>query len=148
MNSLKKSGHVGATQILSLIGKSNFDDYYKFVFERNSYDKAVSGFLFQKEHGRTKGDFTSFTSSSRLWNLSEFRKYNGMGFQIFQFDALEPGMEAICNRVGIEYTGLPHLKRNSNRGHYREYYTEISKKAVERAFRKEIKEFGYTFDST
>ena len=57
--------HLLATQIKQEVGSAVFDDYYKFSFTRNPWDKVVSQFL----HLKTRRDIQQYDKPTSLVHL-------------------------------------------------------------------------------
>ncbi len=71
---------------------------------------------------------------------ASIEKYFGYG----RFETLEKSMREICEKIGEKYTGLPHVNK-TQRGKYREYYTNETKNIIAEKFKKEIELFDYKF---
>jgi hypothetical protein len=74
--------------------------------------------------------------------------YDGNGNCIVDFigklENLDQDFKKICNKIGIE-AELPHKNKSKRKRDYRKYYTEETKKLVEKAFREDIELFYYEF---
>ena len=55
-----------------------------------------------------------------------------------------PDMRAVAARLDLPQVEIPHTNR-SEHGHYRDYYTDSSRKCVADLFAKDIEAFGYAF---
>jgi hypothetical protein len=158
-----------------IFSQREFNEYFKFSFVRNPWDRLVSAFLFLKKGGANKGD--------RLWtetNLSGFpdfhsfvtswvnrKNVNAWKHFVPQYKFVcEPGSETpkvdfighfecisedfiqVQKRLG-SHTGLQHLnKSEGNKRDYREYYTEATKKVVAEVYQEDVRIFGYDFDNS
>ena len=137
-----------------------YDDYFKFGFSRNPFDRLVSVY-----HGRTQGKLIapdielakhSFKSSVKLGNkgvmkhcpslTSFFCNQNfdvDMDF-IGRFENYQEDFDIICDKIGIPRQQLPH-KNKSKHKHYTEYYDDETREIVAKRYAKDIEYFGYEF---
>lgn len=136
-----------------------FDQYFKFAFVRNPWERLVSEyeFLLRKvEHGR-------HARVKRLKNFNAFihmqiprrdayqflmvcnRKGNLLADFIGKLENLENDWKTVCERIDIPYQALPH-KNTSTRGNFRKYYDAESRKLVANHWSREIALFDYNFD--
>lgn len=67
------SGHNKSSDIKSQLPDEQWDKYFKFCFERNSYDKSISAYKWRRTQSGFKDSFTVFCIKS-AWNL--FSKKN------------------------------------------------------------------------
>ncbi len=61
-----------------------------------------------------------------------------------KFESLQDDFNEICKQIGRPRKMLPHVKK-SDRGHYRDYYSEESEKVVADWFSRDTELFGYRF---
>ena len=66
---------------------------------------------------------------------------------ILMFEKLNIELPNYLKKMGIHITikDIPHLNTSENRGTYREYYDNETKKRVSELYSYEIKKFGYSF---
>lgn len=146
----KYYNHMSAFEIRARAGRKIFDSYFKFCFERNPWDKAVSVFFWEKDRLNVPQDFETFVQVRRL--PSRFDLYTIGGKLavdlVGQFETLEADLRRALQHVGIkEPPSLPRAKsafRPRDRD-YRDYYTETSRRVVAKKFEREIEMFGYVF---
>ncbi len=138
-----------------------FDEYFKFGFVRNPWDRVVSLFL-RKERGRELApagwdEFIGWIENASDtcihptphrnqidWFLDEHGEI-AVDF-IGRFENLEADFAKICGRLGIPTPKLPHEKRNApGRKHYTEYYSPAQRDTIGEKFSVDIQQFGYTF---
>ena len=60
-----------------------------------------------------------------------------------RFERLEEDFQTGCDRAGI-HVKLPHLNRTQHQ-HYRHYYSERSRRLIEKCYQQDIELFGYQF---
>ena len=130
----------------------NFDEYFKFTFVRNPYDRAVSWVYYYYRNRKINLDEHSFKElifkfPDWIWTcqhefLFEDNK-NSMNF-VGKVENFQEDFNTICDKIGIPHQQLPH-KNKSKHKHYTEYYDEETKSIVAEKYAKDIEYFGYTF---
>lgn len=167
-------GHLRVPHYQLIFARQEFEQYYKFTFVRNPWDRLLSAFLFLKKGGANKGD--------RLWaeeNLSRFPDFQSFvtgwvnrknihswkhfvpqykfvcepGSQIpsvdflGRFECLHEDFARVQKRLGNN-SSLQHLNKTSgSKKDYREYYTEETRNVVADVYQEDIRIFGYDFDN-
>ena len=152
--------------------RSNWDSYFKVAFVRNPWDRAVSIFSHQT---KGEGDFKIWLMEmvrkdghpkdrSQEWKLSDtMRGTGGTGIPwkcqsdwlidnngeicmdfVGRFEGMEWYFKKLCDILDLN-CGLPHMNK-TNRKPYVEYYDNITKQIVADWHRKDLENFGYTFD--
>jgi len=137
-----------------------YNDYFKFGFARNPFDRLVSVY-----HGRTQGKLVdpdielakhSFKSSVKLKNKGVMKycqpltKYfvnqnNDVDMDfIGRFENYQEDFNIICDKIGISRQQLPH-KNKSKHKHYTEYYDDETRQIVAEKYARDIEYFGYKF---
>ena len=136
-----------------------FDDLYKFAFVRNPWDMLVSYFHYVQQspsHHRRRSvgkqaDFADYVryeirrnkiSQTRM--LVDGRDRLLVDF-VGRFESLVSDFNWVCTRIGID-AALPQVNR-SQRGDYRDLYTDRLASLVGRHFAADIDRFGYTFEN-
>jgi len=157
-----------------IFSKHEFEDYFKFTFVRNPWDRLVSAFLFLKKGGANKVDkswadenlsqFADFHIFVKEWvnrkNINTWKHFVPQykflcepGSQtpkidfIGYFEHLEDDYACIKKRLGAS-SNLQHLnKTGGNRRDYKEYYTQATKEIVADVYEEDIRIFGYDFEN-
>jgi hypothetical protein len=148
--------HKTSKDIKNSIGDSIFNEYTKICNIRNPYDIAVSLYHWNGGRGeQVPADIKLFTKwlnnpnkistlkqNKVLWAIDN--KYN---FDYIRYENLEEDILKVCKKLGInvDQVVLPEYKISEGRKHYTEYYTEDTKKIIEKIYAKELEVFGYTF---
>jgi len=137
-----------------------WNNYFKFGFVRNPWDRVVS--LYLRKEGiqmSDKMDFSTFvywiqnSSDTSIhpskhknqldWFLDE-NKQIAVDF-IGKFENINEDWQIISKKLGIE-ASLPHANKNlTKKKHYTEYYTEDLKEVIAEKFHTDIEYFGYEF---
>ena len=143
--------HLSATTIKKRVGEDVWNNYFKFSFVRNPFDKIVS----QYHYNRGKFGFKdySFKEYVRSWSkgakISTYPQYilhyinEPLDF-IGRFENLQEDFNIICDKIGIPRQQLPHKNKTKHK-HYTEYYDEETKQIVAEKYAKDIERFGYKF---
>ena len=134
---------------------SDFNDYFKFAFVRNPWDRVVSWYNFSKKiknpdsHRNITGkNFLSYIKEYEIiWankqqTQSDFTKCCDF---VGRYENLQNDFNIICDKIGIPQQQLPH-KNATNHKHYTEYYDDETKQIVAKKYAKDIEYFGYKFD--
>jgi len=142
------------------------NEYFKFTFVRNPWDRAVS----QIEYLRSAARSPLFSGSSfkenlkiycntkrKIWahdlgacQLDYLRNHVGeldLDF-VGKFESLLNDYRKICTVIGIEtIPDLPHVLNTKRTGHYSSYYDAESAGWIKKRFAKDIDFFGYKFEN-
>jgi hypothetical protein len=143
--------HISARGIRTQLGRRRFDDYFTFCFERNPWEKVVSGYYFAKGREAFTGEFRDYVKTADLW--SDFDIYSidgttvGVDF-VGRYEHLADDMQKALDRVGL---GNHVLSLTREKGNYRpegatvdSLFDDEMSARVERVFEREIRAFGYT----
>lgn len=162
--------HYTAVQYRVIFGRRNFNQYFKFAFVRNPWDRLYSAWNFLKQGGWDEkdaawaaghlghiDDFNEFVcqwmNEERLWSHIHFwpqyrfiedHKGRCLLDHIAYFETIHQDFEVIACRLGIETT-LPH-KNPSRRSDYRDIYSGEARDKVARLYARDIDKLGYSFD--
>jgi hypothetical protein len=137
----------------------NFEDYFKFAFVRNPWERLVSEYEFiltRPEHGRYKRvkELPNFTEFIRMQiprrdayqlNMVCDRKGRLLLDFVGKLENLDEDWKTACARGGIPYQPLPR-KNVTERKPYQDYYDPDSIQLVARHWAREIKLFDYSYE--
>lgn len=145
--------HISASEVLAHVGPKLWDNYFKFCFERNPWDRIVSLYYwrYKSEPRPTFSDFVA--SDDPLINKQKgFDLYTIDGHiavnKICRFENMAEELETIRSQLGIpESLDLPHAKSRfrKNRQSYHDYFGEEEKGKIAELFSDEIILLGYEF---
>jgi hypothetical protein len=135
-------------------GEDRWNEYFKFSFVRNPWDRMVSMFFFRRDYRKMISIHTDFEEFTRRFlqqrsNWKQIAWFQGCLDEfdfIGRFERLNEDYEYICNQIGAEPTPLPHLLKTDHE-HYTEYYTDELRDLVGDAFKEDVETFGYEFES-
>ncbi|MFK5879877.1 MAG: sulfotransferase family 2 domain-containing protein [Flavobacteriaceae bacterium] len=145
--------HISCLEVKNIIGNEMFDNYYKFCFERNPYDKVIS--LFYHQGGFNKWDsIEDFIKKGGLNIIKGFDQYTIGKIvavdDIFKFEDLEDALVSISNTLKLsESLKMPELKLKSkfrkDKRHYSEVLTQNEKKLIDIIWAREKELLNYHF---
>jgi hypothetical protein len=150
-----------------------WEEYFKFAFVRNPWDRLVSWYSMIREQARPGG-------SNRLWQyvLAQGRSFDEFvhcctdviadvdGLKSFcfnqleyltgedgtlivdfvgRFETLSRDTARVFERLGLGGLPLPHANR-SRHDHYSSFYTDETRRVVAERFARDIAFFGYSFE--
>jgi hypothetical protein len=164
-------GHINVYTYQQIFPKKEFDQYFKFSFVRNPWDRLVSAFLFMKSGGAHKKDqdwaekhlvgFKDFESFIRfglekeeilswphfrpqLWYLTDQFGRLGVDF-IGRVENINEDIRFIQNKLGVKKDLLYINKTETKKDDYRSYYTPNTREITARIYHQDIDTFDYDF---
>jgi hypothetical protein len=140
----------------------NWDEYFKFSFARNPWNRVVSRYEYRKLRAKENTSFGR--SSAKMVRGKNFRKFlkkgtrgfgaccdyffDSHGNQLMDFigklENLQTDFNTICDNIGIPRQQLPHRNKTKHK-HYSEYYDDETRQIVAEKYAKDIEYFGYEF---
>jgi len=162
--------HASAIELKNFFDEMKWDwnEYFKFTFVRNPWDRLVSYYEFTKQRyeklmndkllstdlickqfGEQVYSFEYFIFNLEKYAPNSDAYYHSvdgnaeMNF-VGKIENLQHDFNHVCKTINIPISKLPHLQTTS-RKHYSEYYTEITKSIVAERFSQDISMFGYVF---
>ena len=141
------------------------DNYFKFAFVRNPWDRIVSHYHYlvqywdlSKSHPLTFMDWVlnSKSKKGRSFLDSRFARITQFSFVsdgrtkellldfVGKFENLQQDFDKVCKIIDIPSQKLNTIN-TSRHEHYTEYYNEDTKNIIGHHFRKDVKHFGYKF---
>lgn len=145
------------------------DDYFKFVFVRNPWDRMVSSWKWEiKVRGAKESSFEDFVISHRE-KKKETERYQAGVFDsgdvfwlcsyhdwiydeqgnklvnfIGRFENIETDFKKVCSKIGLEDIPLPK-KNTTIHKPYWEYYSKKTERIVRNLSPEDVEAFDYTF---
>jgi hypothetical protein len=150
------SGHVSAMQIRPVLGEKIFDDYFKFAFVRNPFDRFVSYCSFMS---RQTGAFAAQPKEYMKYILTQLKPVDHLLYKpqyefivdqndmlsvdfIGRSEAMQDSYNKICAELGIP-AALLEVVNSSRHRPYMEYYDDETYSLVADRYSKDIDMFGY-----
>jgi len=150
----KIDSHSSAYEIRKIIDEDIWNDYYKFCFERNPWDRVISLYYWYHKT-RPLISFSDFLDSEIPQRLKKrgIENYTIDGKivvdRVCLYENMEQELEAVCNQqLGIpEKLVLPRAKGNfrADRRHYREILNDEDRDRIAKMFADEISLFNYEY---
>lgn len=154
--------HSSATEIRGFIGSPEvWDNYFKFAFVRNPWDRIVSTYFWFQKTGwkdsrgnadkvRSLPDFSSYAKSEYLYFVKSCTSMVLESDQLLvdyvgKCENLEQDFSYVCRRIGLPEIELPKLNVAHRSRDYRRYYDEEAKQIIFDKYRDDIEKFGYHF---
>jgi chondroitin 4-sulfotransferase 11 len=155
--------HLFARDMKLIVGPEIWEEYYKFAFVRNPWDRLVSWYhmcqqypssnkftLFVKEHAPTFHCFVTKaihgigvkTTHDQLDYITD-ESGNIIVDYIGKYETLQEDYLFLKNKLALP-DEIPHVN-SSKRGNYREYYTEETMEIVAKRFQRDIDFWKYEF---
>tara|TARA_R110002020_G_scaffold233909_2_gene445769 strand:- start:500 stop:1009 length:510 start_codon:yes stop_codon:yes gene_type:complete len=141
------------------------DNYFKFTFTRNPWDRFLSCYCYFKAFGRRQGpDIHSGRIINKFKNFKDFvisfdtvkKKLRAPHFKpqvhwlderldfIGKLENLEDDFHSVCDKIGIPRRNLPHANK-SKHTHYTEYYDDETREIIAQKYWQDIEYCGYRF---
>ena len=159
-----QAGHIRAVGLKNML-QGSWDDYFKFAFVRNPWDRIVSlyyYFLQDPEKQRTAlgkeiakpGSFKEFCRQLDSIELdphfdpqiSYLIDYEGQFLldYIGRFESIDSDINLICNKIGLPTVKLPHF-RKSDHDSYHNHYDNESAEIIAAKYKSDIEAFKYKY---
>lgn len=148
--------HYTAMQIKECV--TNYEDYFKFTFVRNPWDRFVSAVMFNggikenlkkdiscedfKKNALRKIENNGIHYKPQLDYILEHRKLPLVDF-IGRFENIQTDFEFICNKLNTPIK-LENRMKTPHR-HYTYYYDDELKNLVAEKYKKDIEYFNYKY---
>jgi len=150
----KKIEHAG-WKLISKIYPVEWKSYYKFTIERNSWDKVVSTYFWQKQNGPWEiNEFDDYVKTqNKLFNRNDWNLYTKNNQlvvdNVIQYDNLSQDFFGIAYKLKIPYNNelkTIRLKGNIRKNNdYRSMYNKETEEIVRQSFSAPIAYFNYQF---
>lgn len=144
--------HVPAVKIKKWVGEKIWNSYFKFCFERNPWDKAISQYYFFCETNNLQLSMQEHLSIFNPERLSNFSIYSIKGRvavdYIGRYEKLAEEIKFISEKIGVaEELFLPRAKTTyrKDKRSYKEVLGEEEKNYISKICRKEIELLDYHY---
>ena len=145
--------HMPAEEIRAIVGTAAWDEYFKFCFERNPWDKAISRYFHGTRGREPRPSLLAFLRSEDPDKLSNFEIYSIDGDlavdRVGLYENLDSELERIAALLNLpeKKIRLPRAKATfrKDRRHYRDIMGPDERSMIEQVCSREISRFGYRF---
>lgn len=139
--------HMSAQLAHDRIGARRWDQFFKFCFERNPWDKVISAYFWETRNDAVRPPFDEWIdvpgnikSDRRLYTIDDKVVVDFVG----RYEALEIDLRTALERSGVTTTiELPRAKGAVRRTDARLVIDARADAAIAREFAPEIEQFGY-----
>jgi len=151
--------HIVASEIKSRVSADVWNNYYKFCFERNPWDKLVSLFWWDIKRRKLRNEsfreyILHFDEDHPRWKKKiQFAEYAIDGKVVVDFigryENLNLDFKKVCDNLGLPFDGIFTKEKSERRPkekHYSTYYDAETKELVRKRFSRKIALLGYSFD--
>jgi hypothetical protein len=171
-NCEKFSAHMSASAVRRIVSDKVFNDYYSFCFERNPFDKVLSGYRWQRKSGGLQGSFRVYIfkcfynhliealnlpgrlmiDRKKFFFPSDWDTYTCDGEfivdEVKKYENLEDDLAEVLKKINVDVAvKLTNQKKTSPEGNKNrspeDDYDFISRAIVRFVFRRELTHFGY-----
>jgi hypothetical protein len=145
--------HMPAAEVREKIGDDVWSSYFKFCFERNPWDRAISQYHWENRSKRALPPFIEYLPEMQRRGLVSNWDTYAIGDRVvvdrvYRYEDLDAALDDVRARLGLPGTlELPDAKRGVRRDTrpYRDVYGDAEREFVARACAREIREFDYEF---
>lgn len=140
--------HSSASHVSANVQPDVWREYYKFCFERNPFDRAISHYYWSdRDQERPINDYIIEAPDEMLsnWGLYTIDDDIAVDF-VGRYEDLAADLATVASKLGLpELTGLPRAKSRFrlDRAHYSELLNAKSRARIEAVCAKEMDAFHY-----
>ena len=160
--------HATVKQLLEtdLVSQKEWENYFKFCFVRNPWDRAFSDYYWMMNDRKIKDSFENYINKQgkfskvlndktninyrgdHLISQSEFLDTNGVAPINFigRFENFEKDILKVNKELGIDEKFNIHLNKGKVKKHYSKFYNSAKKDMVEEKYNEDIVNFGYCYE--
>jgi hypothetical protein len=149
----KMSKNLPATDAYRFLGPDVWNSYYKFCFERNPFDKAISLYFWHNRFAETMPELNEYILTAKDKTLSNWHTYTiddqVVMDHVYQFENISEEIKNIAAKFSFTKTNLPQLKISQNRDntHYSKLLSSQARARIEAACFREIEYFQYRWEN-
>ncbi len=139
-----------------------YDNYFKFSFVRNPWDRILSCYFhkiltkkaqdFRKCFDKDFEFFVDYISRLDVANANPHIKLQTRLIPVEECDFIgkmenfSEDFKYVCDVIGVKYNVVPH-KHKTDHAHYSTYYTPRTRQIIAEKYKEDIKAFGFTFET-
>ena len=149
----KRYPHSRCSEIKEYCGEKVWDEYFKFAFVRNPFDRSISFYHFHKspqytdKAGRERAlsmEFKDWVDTNRNPNVTHTQSYY-LDLDIDyvgRYENLQNDFNIICDKLDTERFTLPHYN-SSQHSHWLDYYDKELMQRVHNMYKDDFNKFNY-----
>ncbi len=150
---LRFYNHIPASELKKYLSSEIWDNYYKFCFERNPFDKIVSYYFFQIKVLSNPPSFEEWLALKEYEDIQAIKRYTIdqkiVVDKIYQFEKMEEAMLDISKKLNLPATlQLPAYRAKSKFRKIKDYKKVLSPASIQLVkdqFKEEIALFNYKY---
>jgi hypothetical protein len=141
--------HARASFIKQYLAPGDWGSYFKFCFERNPWDKAVSLYYwtYRKGPGPSISKFIQSGGANRCPGFELYTIHAEIVVdRVFLYERIDEAMQELAQVVGLpEVPQLPQTKGGfrEDKGNYRQVLSPQDREKIAKVYAREIAYFGY-----
>ena len=142
--------HAPAEEVRRMVGRQTWDSYFKFCFDRNPFDKAISKYYWTTKKKSTPPDMNEWLQTCATYRISNWGMYSLGGElamdYVGRFEHLQEDLQTALERIGIDaVAALPNTKTGTrkDRSHYHELLTQPTRERLEKDCWREMELLDY-----
>ncbi|MDB3856213.1 sulfotransferase family 2 domain-containing protein [Halieaceae bacterium] len=145
--------HVPASVVREQVGVDIWEDYFKFTFERNPYDKAVSKYFWSTKKKQPPPEINDYLQKCAAYKISNWDLYSlddklAVDF-VGKFENLAEDLQKVQVRLSLPgELVLPHTKGKTRKDkrHYSELLNDKTRQRLDLACQREIELLDYGWE--
>lgn len=152
---LKFYNHAPARFVRRHVGRAIWNEYFKFCFERNPFDKAISRYYWSTRGNGEKpsiGDYLDNVDPKLVSNWSVYTINNKIAVDfVGRYERLAEDLQKVKERLGLQRElVLPNAKgsHRTDRRHYSQVLSPHDRARIEELCANEIAAFGYEWQDS
>jgi hypothetical protein len=144
--------HIPARQVRQWVDSKVWGSYYKFCFERNPWDKAISQYYFYCQHNDLDLSFQDYLFNFDHKRLSNFNIYSIDGKvsvdHVALFENINQEILSLASTLGVkEEITLPRVKTGfrKDKRPYKDVISDTERTYIQNICQNEIKLLNYSY---
>lgn len=142
--------HITAKQIKARLSPDIWDNYYKFCFVRNPWDRAVSRYFWNMERDGSQDTLDESLKNNNPNSNFEIYSIDGQVSVDFagKYESLLADFTTVCQKLNIPFDGeLPRAKSTSRttKKHYSDILSSAQADYIRQNCAQEVELFGYQY---
>jgi hypothetical protein len=145
--------HIPAARLKSWVNKDVWENYFKFCFERNPFDKAISLYCFltrDKQDSPTLSEYleTAWPHKLSNWPIYTIDGKTAVDF-VGRFEQLHTDLDHVWNRIGLPpKRTMPRAKSSHRKDerHYSKVLSATDRRRITEVCSEELHELGYEYE--